>query len=71
LATGTNITAVAESALTMLRENGSFAAPGFNDPEGIVVYHTAARQTFKVTLENDEAAKGTFKGMHATPEAAA
>lgn len=64
LATGTTINAVAEGAIAMLEDNGSFAAPGFDDPEGIVVYHTAARQTFKVTLEGDESPKGIYKGMH-------
>lgn len=37
---------------------GSMAAPGFMRPEGIVVWHDAARQSFKVTLEGDEAPKG-------------
>lgn len=41
-----------------LRRDGSFAAPGFMRPEGIVVWHDAARQGFKVTLEGDEAPKG-------------
>jgi hypothetical protein len=27
-------------------------------PEGIVVYHTASRSLFKVTLEKDESPKG-------------
>jgi hypothetical protein len=45
-------------ALRLLRTCGSQAAPGFMKPEGIVVYHTAARQLFKVTLERDEAPKG-------------
>lgn len=75
IATGTNISAVAEGALEELRSCGSFAAPGFDNPEGIVVYHTAARQTFKVTLEGDESPKGIYKGMHSegtrNPEAAA
>lgn len=73
IATGTNITAVAEGALAELNECGSFAAPGFDNPEGIVVYHTAARQTFKVTCEGDESPKGIYKGMHSQndPEAAA
>lgn len=71
LATGITINAVAEGAVAMLEDNGSFAAPGFDNPEGVVIYHTAARQTFKVTLEGDEAAKGTFKGMHAQPTAEA
>jgi hypothetical protein len=32
---------------------GSVAAPGFMDPEGIIVYHQAARQLFKYTLDGD------------------
>jgi hypothetical protein len=45
-------------ALNSLRLGGSRAAPGFMRPEGIVVWHDAARQSFKVTLEGDEAPKG-------------
>lgn len=44
--------------LYLLGENGSHAAPGFMKPEGIVVFHEAAGQVFKATLENDEAPKG-------------
>lgn len=47
-----------ESVLTDLRQNGSKASPGFMQPEGIVVYHAAARSLFKVTLEKDEEPKG-------------
>lgn len=47
------------SALEMLNSHGSFAAPGFRDPEGIVIYHTAAKQLFKKTIKADESAKGT------------
>jgi hypothetical protein len=43
--------------LNFLRDNGSSAQLGFMRPEGIVVYHTAANQMFKVTLEGDEAPK--------------
>jgi len=50
---------VVEDSLDYLRLNGSLAAPGFMDPEGIVVYHTAARTLFKVTLQNDEKPKGS------------
>ena len=50
---------IIDVALNLLRENGSYAAPGFMDPEGIVVYHTAARTLFKVTLQNDERPKGS------------
>lgn len=45
-------------AVYSLRNTGSLAAPGFPKPEGIVIYHTAARQMFKVTLENDDQPKG-------------
>lgn len=48
-------------ALSRLRDGGSYAAPGFMQPEGIVVFHTAAKQCFKVTLENDESPKGLVK----------
>lgn len=41
-----------------LKVEGSVAAPGFMNPEGIVVFHEAANQTFKVTLNNDECRKG-------------
>lgn len=45
------------ASMTTLRD-GSFAAPGFKNPEGVVVYHTAARQMFKWTFVGDEAGKG-------------
>lgn len=49
---------IVDSCLEMLRIAGSVAAPGFMKPEGIVVYHAAARSLFKVTLEKDEEPKG-------------
>lgn len=48
---------VEEWVLT-LRVEGSRAAPGFMNPEGVVVYHVAAGQYFKKTLEKDEEPKG-------------
>jgi hypothetical protein len=39
--------------LDRLRNEGSIAAPGFMQPEGIIVYHTAAKQYFKITLDGD------------------
>lgn len=42
-----------------LEKIGSHAAPGFLRPEGVVVYHAAARQTFKALIENDEQPKGS------------
>ena len=45
-------------ALDRLRLEGSAAAPGFMQPEGIMVWHEAARLHFKVTLLKDEERKG-------------
>jgi hypothetical protein len=36
-----------------MRRNGSVAAPGFMNPEGVVIFHTASGQMFKKTLEKD------------------
>lgn len=36
-----------------LRTYGSAAAPGFTDPEGIVIFHTHSRHFYKVTINND------------------
>lgn len=47
-----------EHALFKLKFNGSVAAPGFMQPEGIVIYHTASKTLFKKTIEHDEAPKG-------------
>lgn len=44
-------------AIEDLRNDGSIAAPNF-PAEGIVVWHTAARTSFKVTLEGDASPKG-------------
>lgn len=46
-----------KNCLDMLRNNGSRAAD-FNDPEGIVIFHTGLNGSFKVTLKNDEKPKG-------------
>jgi RNA ligase-like protein len=45
-------------ALNMLYTSGSAAAPGFMDPEGIVIWHEAARVLFKKTIKDDEKPKG-------------
>lgn len=50
--------AAIEDALARLIDNGSFAAPGFSKPEGIVIYHHASGQLFKKTLLNDAYPKG-------------
>jgi hypothetical protein len=45
-------------ALAELKHIGSFAAPGFRDPEGIVIFHAAANFAFKKTIKKDEVPKG-------------
>jgi hypothetical protein len=40
-----------------LRTFGSAAAPGFENAEGVVVYHSQSRSYYKVLLENDEVSK--------------
>lgn len=45
-------------ALSILQEHGSFASPGFMNPEGVVVYHPAGNLLFKKTIDKDEEPKG-------------
>lgn len=40
-----------------LSKRGSSAAPGFMNPEGVVVYHTAGNVMFKKTFEKDDIGK--------------
>jgi hypothetical protein len=47
----------AEETLETLRRTGSLAAPGFMQPEGIVIFHTASGALFKKTLEKDDMPK--------------
>ena len=51
----------AYAAIDLLRHTGSVVAPGFMNPEGIVIYHTAANQLFKITLKNDDVPKSMVK----------
>ena len=50
-------THIVESTIVVLSNGGSHAAPGFMDPEGIVVYHTASGHLYKRTVKNDEVPK--------------
>lgn len=51
-------TLIIEYLLNMLRGEGSVAAPGFMNPEGIVIWHEAARVLFKKTIIGDAQPKG-------------
>jgi hypothetical protein len=46
-----------DEAMNGLKTMGSHAAPGFMNPEGIVMHHRASGTTFKKTFDYDEAGK--------------
>lgn len=50
-------TLTVDVALSRLRANGSYASPGFMDPEGVIVFHIAANVGFKRTLDGDDLPK--------------
>lgn len=52
-------TTEASCILLDLERVGSVAAPGFMDPEGIVVFHVAGNVAFKKTIAGDDSHKGT------------
>ena len=55
---GLFLTEAIDACLSLLRERGSYAAPGFMKPEGVVIFHTAGNVGFKKTLEKDGVPKG-------------
>jgi hypothetical protein len=59
LYTGEFSTPHIDDTLQLLAYRGSQAAPGFMDPEGIIIYHTHASVMFKKTLKDDEKGKGS------------
>jgi hypothetical protein len=52
-------TELIKSVCDGLRRNGSHAAPGYDNPEGIITFHTASRVAYKITLDNDDKPKGS------------
>jgi len=54
-------TVAVNKCLDDLRDLGSVAAKGFMNPEGVVVFHTAANVGFKKTLEKDEVPKSLHR----------
>ena len=46
------------SSMGRLIDNGSFAAPGFMKPEGVIIWHKSAQMYFKKTIEKDDEWKG-------------
>lgn len=50
-----------ERCLEVLRLRGSYAAPNWMNPEGVVVFHTSNGALFKKTLEHDDVPKSKIK----------
>ena len=48
-----------EYCIDRLAVFGSLAAPGFMQPEGVMIYHQAAKTYFKKTIIGDEKPKGS------------
>ena len=46
-----------DAVLERLHSDGSAAAPGFMKPEGVVIYLSAARKSFKKTLDHNDVHK--------------
>lgn len=59
-------TAVIIEELEKLKRDGSKAAPGFMNPEGVVVYHTAGNFYLKKTIVGDEYPKSAGKEQECT-----
>jgi len=55
---GPFLTEAVNATVSELARQGSLAAPGYMNPEGVVIYHVAAGVYFKKTTEGDEAPKG-------------
>lgn len=52
-----------DKTLEKLRSEGSMAAPGFMNPEGVVAFHGHSGAMFKVTLEKDEEPKSKAQAV--------
>jgi hypothetical protein len=52
-------TSAVEDEMHTLKLVGSFAAPGYNNPEGVIVFHTGNGVLFKKTFDNDKEGKGS------------
>jgi len=54
--------------ILQLRADGSHAAPGFANPEGIIVYHTAGGHYYKQTCEHDDEPKNAHVRKERPPQ---
>jgi len=63
---GVFCTSAVDSSLEYLNLFGSFAAPKYMNPEGVVCYHIAANKCFKKTLNDDGVPKSVAKQWRST-----
>lgn len=54
-----------DEAMAALSQHGSFQVPGFKQPEGIVVYHTASRNYYKQTVRDGRRQRVSWVQRHA------
>lgn len=52
------LTFVIDYIMAKLENEGSYASPGFMDPEGIIILHKDSGYMFKKTIKNDSEPKG-------------
>jgi hypothetical protein len=57
LCEGDFTTQAVDDTITKLAIDGSRAAPGFMNPEGVIVYHVATKTYFKRTIHGDDKGK--------------
>lgn len=56
-------TVMFEDTLHQLQKNGSYAVPGYTNPEGIVIYDTRSGVGYKKTYDYDETGKGANRDL--------
>lgn len=61
-------TSIIDACVSGLAVEGSLAAPGFMEPEGVVIYHTAGNLLFKKTVKGDELHKSQDSHVRAEPK---
>ena len=54
-------THIIERVMDDLRDHGSYAAPGYMSPEGVIIYHVASNTYFKRTLDGDAKSWATVR----------
>lgn len=62
--TFTEIIIALPTIMKQLHDNGSTAAPGYMNPEGVVLYDTRSGQGYKKTFDYDDTGKGNQKDEH-------